>query len=642
MVYLTSTGVAASTANIFLTTSNNVGIGTTAVDVGCQLKLFNSTYGGQLGLCNGQQTDTSAYLRLGMDSGWTGYIALNGYWNGSSFQAVNGPAYGGFQAARMSFGSASSAFMTFDTASGPSTTTTFSYTERMRIANSGNVGIGITAPQSNLHVNAAVGGNGLTIGPTAPYVTSGFMFALSILNDGLTIGQGTVIQIGKSAFNSMFISYIVTSTPDTDYVSFAGYGKAAGLYLRNDGKVGVGTSTPAAQFTVYLAGGGSRVAAIGSADVYMTLGQDGAGGTNGSVIQCYAGGNSSTIGTSAYRLLLQPYGSSVVIGGTADNGNRLQVNGVSNFTSSVGIAIASPGCALDVNGTIRCYNNFNGAPYYIVSENAANAAGAYAIYYLTAGGSSCIWFKNSPSRTDDGGANTATIRNDAGKLRLMANSGAGININGANVGINVVTPLKTLDVLRPGGAFADAAIMIRNNGNGTGMRIQTYDLAADGNAYMGLGTDMGGNAYEHSLYFPYGSVGQGIQTVGWYNGTNYSTRAYIQTNSTNWLSISDIRAKDIVRPISNVLPLLSKLSTIVYTLKADEIKTNHLGLIAQEVALVYPEACDIPVDPEKMMGINYTELVPVLVEAAKELAAENTILKARLDSLESRLAAAGI
>jgi hypothetical protein len=107
-----------------------------------------------------------------MDSGWTGYIALNGYWNGSSFQAVNGPAYGGFQAARMSFGSASSAFMTFDTASGPSTTTTFSYTERMRITNSGNVGIGTTSPGQPLDVNGAarVRGNLYNADGTRGYV----------------------------------------------------------------------------------------------------------------------------------------------------------------------------------------------------------------------------------------------------------------------------------------------------------------------------------------------------------------------------------------------------------------------------------------------------------------------------------------
>jgi hypothetical protein len=259
------------------------------------------------------------------------------------------------------------------------------------------------------------------------------MFGLAIINSTLTIGQASVIQIGKSVFNSMFISYVVTSTPDTDYVSFAGYGKAAGLYLRNDGNVGIGTSTPAAQFTAYLAAGGSRPVAIGSGDVYMTLGQDGASGTNGSVIQCYAGGNSSTIGTSAYRLLLQPYGSSVIIGGTADNGNRLQVNGVSNFTSSVGIGITNP--------------------------------------------------------------------------------------------------TKPLVVVRPGSGGANPAIMVGNNGSGAGLRFQTYDLTAQTDAYMGLGTDMGGFAFEHSLVFTApttpGYVGNGRQTIGSYDGTTYSTKMTI-------------------------------------------------------------------------------------------------------------------
>jgi hypothetical protein len=207
------------------------------------------------------------------------------------------------------------------------------------------------------------------------------------------------------------------------------------------------------------------------------------------------------------------------------------------------------------------------------------------------------------------------------------------------VGIGITNPSKPLVVTRPGGSGNFPAIMVANNGNGTGFRIATYDLSATGDAqaFMGLGTDMGGNAYEHSLVFPYGSVGQGIQTVGWYNGSTYSTRAYIQTGSTNWVSVSDIRAKDIVRPISNVLPLLSNLSTIVYTLKDDIIKTNHLGLIAQEVALVFPEACDIPADPEQRMGITYTELVPVLVEAIKELNAKNADLEARLAALEGTI-----
>jgi hypothetical protein len=361
-----------------------------------------------------------------MDSGWTGYIALNGYWNGSSFQAVNGPAYGGFQAARMSFGSASSAFMTFDTASGPSTTTTFSYTERMRIANSGNVGIGITAPQSNLHVNAAVGGNGLTIGPTAPYVTSGFMFALSILNDGLTIGQGTVIQIGKSAFNSMFISYIVTSTPDTDYVSFAGYGKAAGLYLRNDGKVGVGTASPGYQF--------EATDIIRAQNYFM---------------------------------------------------------GVSEG-SSVGINTAWP--------LIRSIQGVG------------------------------VWlFKQGSNNEIDLSLRSVTSGTSTERVRILANG---------NVGIGITNPTKPLVVNRiAGGGDNNPAIMIGNNGVSSGLRFQTYDLVANSIAYMGLGTDMGGNSYEHSLVFSYGG-GVGRQTIGSYDGTTYSTKMTILGNGHVGIGVS--------------------------------------------------------------------------------------------------------
>jgi hypothetical protein len=48
--------------------------------------------------------------------------------------------------------------------------------------------------------------------------------------------------------------------------------------------------------------------------------------------------------------LLQPYGSGVVIGATADNGNKLQVTGNSNFTGNVGIGTTSPSALLHVNG----------------------------------------------------------------------------------------------------------------------------------------------------------------------------------------------------------------------------------------------------------------------------------------------------
>jgi hypothetical protein len=96
-----------------------------------------------------------------------------------------------------------------------------------------------------------------------------------------------------------------------------------------------------------------------------------------------------------------------------------------------------------------------------------------------------------------------------------------------NVGIGTASTSRPLVVRRAGGALTDCAIMVANNGSGSGVRIQTYDLTADVNAWMGLGTDMSGNPYEHSLVFPYGSSNQGRQTFGTFDGSTYSTKMTI-------------------------------------------------------------------------------------------------------------------
>ena len=61
-------------------------------------------------------------------------------------------------------------------------------------------------------------------------------------------------------------------------------------------------------------------------------------------------------------------------------------------------------------------------------------------------------------------------------------------------------------------------------------RIQTYGLDNDPNAWMGLGTDMAGGPYEHSIYFPngsFGTQGNGRLSIGDYNGTTYNPRLWV-------------------------------------------------------------------------------------------------------------------
>jgi hypothetical protein len=237
----------------------------------------------------------------------------------------------------------------------------------------GNVGVGTTGPQTALQVS---GPANTATNRATPYANA---FA-SVTNDifygttsqvGLEIGSGT----RASGDNDRVYKYVLNTINNATVgagVDFQilGIPTAAGSYtsdgtarnrvtIRYDGNVGIGVATPVAPLTVYTAATGSRLAALGSNDVYMTLGQDGTNGTNGSYIQCYAGGSSTAIGTSAYRLLLQPYGSSVVIGATSDNGNKLQVTGTSNFTGNVGIGTASPTATFTVyNGDIKVQSSY--------------------------------------------------------------------------------------------------------------------------------------------------------------------------------------------------------------------------------------------------------------------------------------------
>ena len=104
-----------------------------------------------------------------------------------------------------------------------------------------------------------------------------------------------------------------------------------------------------------------------------------------------------------------------------------------------------------------------------------------------------------------------------------------------NVGIGDETPDYRLTVAKT--SQAAPAFMVSGAYYG-GPRIQTYGLDADANAWMGLGTDMSGGAYEHNIYFSdYNSNGR--LSIGTYNGTTYSEKmcvlrtGYVGIGTTN-------------------------------------------------------------------------------------------------------------
>jgi hypothetical protein len=123
---------------------------------------------------------------------------------------------------------------------------------------------------------------------------------------------------------------------------------------------------------------------------------------------------------------------------------------------------------------------------------------------------------------------------------------------------------------------------------------------------------------------------------------NSATGVYLNSNATAWTAVSDVRLKNIIEPISDAVAKINTITPVIYSLKSDETNKRRVGFIAQEIQAVLPEAVSVTPDADGTLGLSYTEVIPLAFTAIKELSAENVALKARLDSLEARLAAAGL
>lgn len=113
-----------------------------------------------------------------------------------------------------------------------------------------------------------------------------------------------------------------------------------------------------------------------------------------------------------------------------------------------------------------------------------------------------------------------------------------------------------------------------------------------------------------------------------------STGVYMTNGGTSWIALSDERFKTDLKPIEDSVNKVCQLRAVTGRYKTDEESVSRSFLIAQDVQNVFPEAV-VDLDPEKL-GLSYTEVIPLLVAAVKELKAENDALKSRIEALESK------
>jgi hypothetical protein len=112
-----------------------------------------------------------------------------------------------------------------------------------------------------------------------------------------------------------------------------------------------------------------------------------------------------------------------------------------------------------------------------------------------------------------------------------------------------------------------------------------------------------------------------------YSGSNIYAGVYLAAGGTSWTGYSDERMKTNLVPINNGVEKVLQLRAMTGRYKTDKNTRSRSFLIAQDVIKVLPEAVTINNDEIKSMGVQYTDIIPLLVKAIQELKSEIEILK---------------
>ena len=99
--------------------------------------------------------------------------------------------------------------------------------------------------------------------------------------------------------------------------------------------------------------------------------------------------------------------------------------------------------------------------------------------------------------------------------------------------------------------------------------------------------------------------------------------------------VSDERLKENIKPIDGALSKIQAINGVYFNM-IDRPEQIEIGVIAQTVQKVLPEAVRIVDDENGYLGVSYTSIIPVLIEAVKELKAENDELKDKFATLADK------
>jgi hypothetical protein len=180
-------------------------------------------------------------------------------------------------------------------------------------------------------------------------------------------------------------------------------------------------------------------------------------------------------------------------------------------------------------------------------------------------------------------------------------------------------------------------LQIGNPANGGEASIAFFSGAT---AFGQSPTSVNGNQFLWAAGAGIYGIGGNSWGIGNLAASNFVAR--VNWNSTSWIFSSDERLKDVEGRVENALDKVSVLRPVYFTWKNDEAKERKVGLLAQDVLQVLPEAVAVPEQETRedgtpnYLGLSMSDVVPLLVAAIQELKADLDATKAELAALKGQ------
>ena len=222
-------------------------------------------------------------------------------------------------------------------------------------------------------------------------------------------------------------------------------------------------------------------------------------------------------------------------------------------------------------------------------------------------------------------------------VNIVGNSGISFDVSSSTLPSIIAAGSSNYDLVL--GAWGDVIINADYNNNSAQNIIfkegTTERMRIDSSGRLMMGTtstapNNGGTTINGPFGLMYLSRSGTNQTSQVVFNRDSSTVGTIGTNgtSTSYNTSSDYRLKENIVDAPSSSSDIDAIQVRSFDWKVDGSHQKY-GMIAQELLAVAPEAVSQPEDPEEMMGVDYSKLVPMMIKEIQQL-------RTRISQLESK------